>query len=98
MLRRTVTVGKKYALYLWTGYLTILSLLIATFLGLAMANMDWTVVAYIVVGWAAAGLAVSTFALFQIEHKAAQIKADMVYVRQMQRNLLRRYGPSRKAE
>ena len=86
MLRRTDTVGTKYALPIWTGFLTVLSILMAGMI-LTLGTANFNIVASIVVVWTSIGLVVSMYALSRIKGKAAQIRADLIELR----NIMKRY-------
>lgn len=82
MLRRTVTVGTKYALHVWTGFLFILSGLLSLFI--LAAFYDWqsfTLIAYVIVIWCLAGILVSLYALSKIQGAAAQIRDDLARIK-----------------
>lgn len=78
LLRRTVTVGKKYALYIWTTYVVVLTGLLIWL----MYAREWGPDAFraacvLVVAYSIAGIIVSVMCLFQIEEKARQIREDL---------------------
>ena len=78
MLSRTVTVGKKYALHVWTGFLFILSGLLSLFI--LAAAYDWqsfVLVGCIIIIWCLAGILVSLYALSKIQNSAEQIRSDL---------------------
>lgn len=78
MLRRTVTVGSKHALLIWTIFLFGLSILLS--LVILSTAFDWQSFPYIAVAvifYCVAGLIGSTFALWQIQNKADQIREDL---------------------
>ena len=84
MLRRTVTVGRQYALHLWTLFLFVLAILLSLFMLAAL--LEWgsfAAIAYLIIVWCALGIAVSFYALTRIREKAAQIKTDVQRIKMM---------------
>jgi len=87
LLRRTVTVGKNYALHIFTTYLFALcSLLALLILSLAF---DWSAfvwIAAIVIVWCVAGISVGLYALSRIESAREQVTADLVRLYRLARH------------
>ena len=84
ILRRTVTVGRQYALHLWTIFLFVLAIALSLFLLSAILDWDsFPVIAAFIIVWCVAGITVSLYALIQIRDKASQIKADVQRIKMM---------------
>ena len=84
MLRRTVTVGTKYALHIWTVFLAVLCVLLS--LLILSIGFDWESFAFIatlVAIYSTLGIIVSMYALWQIQNKAEQIKADVIRLKML---------------
>lgn len=78
LLRRTVTVGKKYALHIWIGYMVILTaILIFLFYAREWGPDAFRAAATLVIFYSIAGIITSVVCLFQIEEKARQIREDL---------------------
>ena len=78
MLRRTVTVGRQYALHIWIGYLIILTaILIILFYSREWGSDEFRAASTVVVIYVMVGIITSVVCLCQIEEKARQIREDL---------------------